>query len=114
MLEVNGRKIKATEVQTAEPNDPRRNVYRDLARPIDRTAGATADFVCKSEPIRVFMGGNRRDITTLLPNDEIQIFMRWKDFEGHYVMHCHNVVHEDHAMMGLWNVQPDGDNVEVP
>jgi hypothetical protein len=25
--------------------------------------------------------------------------MRFRDFQGRYVMHCHNVVHEDHAMM---------------
>jgi len=23
------------------------------------------------------------------------------------VMHCHNVVHEDHAMMATWNIMPD-------
>jgi FtsP/CotA-like multicopper oxidase with cupredoxin domain len=108
LLEVNGRKIKATEVQTAEPGDPRRNTYRDLAKPVERTAHPTTDFVCTSEPIRVFMGGNRRDITTLLPNDEIQIFMRWHDFQGRYVMHCHNVVHEDHAMMIRWDIVPKG------
>jgi hypothetical protein len=42
----------------------------------------------------------------LLPNDEIEIFMRWKDFHGRYVMHCHNVVHEDHAMMIRWDIVP--------
>jgi len=63
-------------------------------------------FKCTRPPIPVFMGGKRRDITTLLPNDEIEIFMRWKDFHGRYVMHCHNVVHEDHAMMIRWDIVP--------
>jgi len=57
-------------------------------------------------PIKVFMGGQRRDIATLLPNDEIKVFMRWDDFLGKYVMHCHNVVHEDHAMMIRWDIVP--------
>ena len=52
------------------------------------------------------MGGQRRDIATLLPNDEIKVFMRWDDFLGKYVMHCHNVVHEDHAMMIRWDIVP--------
>jgi FtsP/CotA-like multicopper oxidase with cupredoxin domain len=24
---------------------------------------------------------------------------------GRYVMHCHNVVHEDHAMMATWSIK---------
>jgi hypothetical protein len=32
--------------------------------------------------------------------------MRWDDFLGKYVMHCHNVVHEDHAMMIRWDIVP--------
>jgi FtsP/CotA-like multicopper oxidase with cupredoxin domain len=51
-----------------------------------------------------FMGGPRRDIVLLLPGSEVKIFMRWKDFRGKYVMHCHNVVHEDHAMMIRWDI----------
>jgi len=25
--------------------------------------------------------------------------VKFRDYTGPYVMHCHNVVHEDHAMM---------------
>jgi hypothetical protein len=32
--------------------------------------------------------------------------MRWDDFLGKYIMHCHNVVHEDHAMMIRWDIVP--------
>jgi FtsP/CotA-like multicopper oxidase with cupredoxin domain len=31
--------------------------------------------------------------------EEVRVFMRFRDMKGRYVMHCHNVVHEDHAMM---------------
>ncbi|XYI01508.1 multicopper oxidase domain-containing protein [Sorangium sp. So ce1128] len=37
---------------------------------------------------------------------EVQIFMRFRDFVGRYPMHCHNTVHEDHAMMLRWDVVP--------
>ena len=32
------------------------------------------------------------------------VVMRFMDFEGRHVMHCHNVVHEDHAMMIRWDI----------
>ena len=54
---------------------------------------------------------SRRDIINLQTNDEVKLFMRFRDM-GHtnepaynrYVMHCHNVVHEDHAMMIRWDI----------
>ena len=62
----------------------------------------------RSRPVDVFMGGRRRDIATLNENDELIVYMRWEDFLGKHVMHCHNVVHEDHAMMIRWDiVKPD-------
>jgi FtsP/CotA-like multicopper oxidase with cupredoxin domain len=57
---------------------------------------------------------SRKDVTQLHPNERVELFFRFRDWLGKYPIHCHNVVHEDHAMMGLWNVQADGDNVEVP
>ncbi|MBS1159171.1 MAG: uncharacterized protein H6R15_1590 [Proteobacteria bacterium] len=41
----------------------------------------------------------RKDMISLGPNAEAEIYLRFRDFKGQYVMHCHNVVHEDHAMM---------------
>lgn len=46
----------------------------------------------------------RKDVLTILPNDVGLAFFRFRDFEGHYIIHCHNVVHEDHAMMIRWNI----------
>jgi len=46
----------------------------------------------------------RRDVLNLQTNDETRIFMRFRDMRGRYVMHCHNVVHEDHAMMIRWDI----------
>jgi FtsP/CotA-like multicopper oxidase with cupredoxin domain len=45
-----------------------------------------------------------KDVFRLGPNDELQIFMRFRDFLGKYPTHCHNIVHEDHAMMFRWDV----------
>lgn len=51
---------------------------------------------------------SRKDVALIGPNDEIKLFMRFRDFLGKYVMHCHNVVHEDHAMMLRWDIVPPG------
>lgn len=61
-----------------------------------------------------FLGGPRRDIALLLPGTELRAFMRWKDFLGRHVMHCHNVVHEDHAMMARWDIVPAGHGFDTP
>ena len=46
----------------------------------------------------------RKDTYILKPNDEVKIFMQFRDWLGKYPMHCHNVVHEDHSMMIRWDV----------
>lgn len=61
-----------------------------------------------------FSGGPRRDVALLLPDWEVKVFMRWKDFLGKHVMHCHNVVHEDHAMMIRWDIMPPGHGFDTP
>jgi FtsP/CotA-like multicopper oxidase with cupredoxin domain len=48
----------------------------------------------------------RKDVTRLGPGDEVRVFLRFRDFFGKYPMHCHNTVHEDHAMMIRWDVVP--------
>jgi FtsP/CotA-like multicopper oxidase with cupredoxin domain len=48
----------------------------------------------------------RKDVLELHPNEEVVVFMRFRDFTGRYVMHCHNTVHEDHAMMVRWDIVP--------
>ena len=51
---------------------------------------------------------SRKDVIRLGPGDEVKFFSRWRDFFGKYVMHCHNVVHEDHAMMIRWDIVEPG------
>ncbi len=49
---------------------------------------------------------SRKDVVRLQGNEEVRIFLRFRDFLGRYPMHCHNVVHEDHAMMLRWDIVP--------
>jgi FtsP/CotA-like multicopper oxidase with cupredoxin domain len=47
----------------------------------------------------------RKDVFLLRGSETIEIYYQgFRDFHGHYVMHCHNTVHEDHAMMLRWDI----------
>jgi FtsP/CotA-like multicopper oxidase with cupredoxin domain len=44
------------------------------------------------------------DTVVLGPNDQAEVFFRFRDYPGPFVNHCHNLEHEDHAMMFRWDV----------
>jgi FtsP/CotA-like multicopper oxidase with cupredoxin domain len=48
----------------------------------------------------------RKDVYVLHDEETIRIFIRFRDFTGKYLMHCHNTVHEDHAMMLRYDIVP--------
>jgi len=57
---------------------------------------------------------SRKDVVRLVHNGTAEVFLRFRDFRGDYPMHCHNVIHEDHAMMLIWAVDDVGDNKTEP
>jgi FtsP/CotA-like multicopper oxidase with cupredoxin domain len=58
---------------------------------------------------------SRKDVTQLRPNERVELFFRFRDWTGRYPLHCHNVIHEDHAMMLRWEIDPNGgDHTLVP
>ena len=46
----------------------------------------------------------RKDVITLPGDNEIELFMRFRDFTGKYMIHCHNMNHEDNFMLVRWDV----------
>jgi FtsP/CotA-like multicopper oxidase with cupredoxin domain len=66
------------------------------------------------QPPTLAIENSRKDVTQLHPNERVRLFFRFRDWVGKYPIHCHNVVHEDHAMMALWHVLPRGDMVLTP
>jgi FtsP/CotA-like multicopper oxidase with cupredoxin domain len=56
----------------------------------------------------------RKDVFRLEHNMEAKVFFRFRDFIGKFPLHCHNVVHEDHAMMVLGLIDDTGDNKTQP
>jgi len=57
---------------------------------------------------------SRKDVMRLQHNHTVNLFFRFRDFQGRYPMHCHNLVHEDHAMMLRWDIGPTGDTNTQP
>jgi FtsP/CotA-like multicopper oxidase with cupredoxin domain len=102
LMEVNGRPVHYEDIQS-ETRDQKSQLTSYFAQ------GKAA-----RKPIDRFMGGRRRDIATLLPGDEIKVYMKWDDFLGKYILHCHNVVHEDHAMMIRWDILEPGKGFTGP
>ena len=54
-------------------------------------------------PLQPFERG-LKDTILLQSNDVAEVAMKWNHFRGDYVMHCHNVEHEDHDMMTQFKV----------
>jgi FtsP/CotA-like multicopper oxidase with cupredoxin domain len=58
----------------------------------------------------------KKDTTLLGPGDVAEVFMKFRDYPSQppargsstktpgYVQHCHNIEHEDHAMMSRFDV----------
>jgi FtsP/CotA-like multicopper oxidase with cupredoxin domain len=47
---------------------------------------------------------SKEDVIALEPAESVVIYRNFRDFIGPYVAHCHNLAHEDHAMMFGWNI----------
>jgi FtsP/CotA-like multicopper oxidase with cupredoxin domain len=54
----------------------------------------------------------RKDMFRIGPEDDaatvIEVAMRFREFAGTYVEHCHNTQHEDHAMLLRWDLEHPG------
>ena len=62
--------------------------------------------------------GARKDIFRIGPLTDdtgtLDVAVRFREFAGSYVEHCHNTQHEDHAMMLRWDLFNPGQTVAIP
>jgi FtsP/CotA-like multicopper oxidase with cupredoxin domain len=49
---------------------------------------------------------SKEDLVALDPGESTIVWRGFRDFVGPYVAHCHNLAHEDHAMMFGWEITP--------
>ena len=69
-----------------------------------RTLGRSVAGVAKAVPI--LMSG-RKDVMRLEATQGAHIKMQFRDFVGKYLIHCHNMAHEDAFMMVRWDICQD-------
>jgi FtsP/CotA-like multicopper oxidase with cupredoxin domain len=55
-------------------------------------------------------GVAKKDTILLRGNDEVEVFLKFRDHLGPFVFHCHNMEHEDAFMMARFDITPgDGE-----
>ena len=47
-----------------------------------------------------------RDTVAVGPDETVRVIVRFTDYVGRYMVHCHNLEHEDRAMMAQFEVTP--------
>jgi bilirubin oxidase len=55
----------------------------------------------KAEPFRSW-----KDVVNVRKHESVRIIVRYDDFPGMWMYHCHILDHEDHGMMGILEVRP--------
>jgi len=45
-----------------------------------------------------------KDTVALEDGEEVKVIMQWNGYRGRYLLHCHNLEHEDHSMMARVDV----------
>ncbi|HLQ43265.1 MAG TPA: multicopper oxidase domain-containing protein [Planctomycetaceae bacterium] len=50
-------------------------------------------------------GQARKDTVVMRKGENIDVYIKFRDFSGPFVAHCHNIEHEDHAMMQRFDIE---------
>ena len=46
-----------------------------------------------------------RDTVLIMPGEQVKILLKFEDYTGLYLYHCHNLEHEDMGMMRNYRVE---------
>ncbi len=57
----------------------------------------------------VYRVGGETDST-----DQVEMAIRFREFAGSYMEHCHNTQHEDHSMLLRWDIEHPGQVMTMP
>ena len=70
------------------------HIHMEEHRVLSRTGGLHPD------------DNSKEDVVALGPGESVTVYRKFRTFLGPYVCHCHNLAHEDHAMMFGWSIVP--------
>jgi len=48
--------------------------------------------------------GGWKDTVAVDKGEEVKLLMRFEGYKGRYLLHCHNLEHEDHSMMARFDI----------
>lgn len=72
------------------------HIHSEFMRVLTRRGG--------EPPLHERDGIAKKDTILLQGNDEVEVFVKFRDYPGPFVFHCHNLEHEDMAMMARFDV----------
>ncbi|KAK4641301.1 hypothetical protein QC761_611170 [Podospora bellae-mahoneyi] len=55
-------------------------------------------------PVYNYEAQGLKDVVWLAPNEIVRVEAHYAPWDGVYMFHCHNLIHEDHDMMAAFNV----------
>ncbi|KFY84701.1 hypothetical protein V500_09102 [Pseudogymnoascus sp. VKM F-4518 (FW-2643)] len=55
-------------------------------------------------PVLPYEAAGLKDVVLLGTNEKVRVLARYAPWDGVYMFHCHNLIHEDHDMMAAFNV----------
>ena len=58
----------------------------------------------KQPPLNERDGVARKDTILLRGGENVDVFLKFRDYSGPFVFHCHNIEHEDMAMMARFDI----------
>lgn len=71
---------------------------------LERTMNA--QFAAGYETVRYgYVDDGWKDTVMIMPGERVKVLLRFEDFTGTYVYHCHNLEHEDAGMMRNYQVR---------
>jgi FtsP/CotA-like multicopper oxidase with cupredoxin domain len=74
------------------------HIHSEFGRVLSRNGRSPSPTLSEQD------GVARKDVVILGPNTEVDVFLKFRDYAGPFVFHCHNLAHEDMAMMARFDV----------
>jgi len=81
------------------------HIHSEFFRVLARN-GTPPSITARNPVVAERDGLARKDTILLKGGDEVDVFLRFRDHLGPFVFHCHNMEHEDMAMMARFDVVP--------
>jgi FtsP/CotA-like multicopper oxidase with cupredoxin domain len=81
------------------------HIHSEFFRVLSRN-GREPSVTARNPVVAERDGLARRDTILLKGGDTVEVFLKFRDHLGPFVFHCHNMEHEDMAMMARFDVVP--------